>query len=148
MIAVIDSNVLVAGLLSKRADSPVARILDGMVAAEFRFAVSVELIAEYHRVLRYPKVARLHGFDDEQINDFLSGLILNAQVREPVAVEVEISDAADRFLFQLLAGLNSGALVTGDKRLLVQAPDWASVVGADSFCSFWAGALKAKTEDR
>jgi uncharacterized protein len=135
LIAVIDSNVLVAGLLSKRADSPVCRILDGMVAAEFGFAVSIDLIAEYHRVLRYPKVARLHGLGDSQINDLLSGLILQAQVREPVSVEVEINDPADVFLFELLASLNSGVLVTGDKRLLAQAPDWASVVGAGSFCS-------------
>lgn len=133
MIAVIDSNVLVAGLLSKRADSPVSRIVSGMAAADFRFAVSVELIAEYHRVLRYPKVARLHGFDDGQINDLLSGLILNAQVREPVAVEVAIDDAADVFLFELLAGLKAGVLVTGDKRLLGQAPDWSSVVGPATF---------------
>ena len=136
MIAVIDSNVLVAGLLSRRADSPVSRILNGMQAAEFGFAVSIDLIAEYHRVLRYPKVARLHGYDNGQINDLLSGLIFNAQLREPVPVSVDIEDAADVFLFELLASLDSGVLVTGDKRLLLQAPNWASVVGPSTFLDF------------
>lgn len=133
MIAVIDSNVLVAGLLSRRVDSPVSRILDGMQTAAFGFAVSLDLIAEYHRVLRYPKVAELHGFDDGQLNELLAGLMLNARIREPVSVDVNIDDAADVFLFELLASLNSGVLVTGDKRLLVQAPDWASVIGPSTF---------------
>jgi len=133
LIAVVDSNVLVAGLLSNRADSPVVRILDGMCSATFPFAVSIDLISEYHRVLRYPKVARVHGFEDAQVNELLSGLVTHAVVRESVAVDVDIDDPADVFLFELLATLPSGVLVTGDKQLRRQAPNWASVVSPRAF---------------
>ena len=37
---IIDTNVVVAGLLTANEASPVARILDGMLAAAFPFVVS------------------------------------------------------------------------------------------------------------
>ena len=42
---IVDTNVVVAGLLTARADSPVARVLDGMLAAVFSFAISDALLA-------------------------------------------------------------------------------------------------------
>ena len=38
---IIDTNVIVAGLLTAHDDSPVARMLDGMLSAAFPFVVSV-----------------------------------------------------------------------------------------------------------
>jgi uncharacterized protein len=38
-VFVVDTNVVVAGLLSSHAESPVAKILDGMLRASFRFAL-------------------------------------------------------------------------------------------------------------
>ncbi|WP_376697471.1 putative toxin-antitoxin system toxin component, PIN family [Wenzhouxiangella sp. EGI_FJ10305] len=127
-VAVIDSNVLVAGLLTRRPDSPTARIVDGMLTARFRFALSMELLAEYHRVLRYPKVARLHGLSDAAINDFLTELALPAIMVEPGQCQVDLADPDDAFLFQMLIELPEGLLVTGDQLLLECGPDWARVV--------------------
>ena len=42
---IVDTNVVVAGLLTGDATSPVARILDGMLAATFPFVVSEALLA-------------------------------------------------------------------------------------------------------
>jgi uncharacterized protein len=47
---VIDTNVVVVGLLTSHPDSPVARILDGMLAAAFAFVLSEALLAEYRVV--------------------------------------------------------------------------------------------------
>jgi predicted nucleic acid-binding protein len=80
--AVIDSSVLVAGLLTRDPDAPKARIVDGMLSAEFRFALSMDLLAEYHRVLRYPKVSSLHGLDDGEIDDLLTELAIPAVMIE------------------------------------------------------------------
>ena len=132
-IAVIDSNVLVAGLLTRQADSPTAKIVDGMLSAQFTFAVSVELIAEYHRVLRYPKVARLHGLSDTGIDDLLTELVVPATVVEPARRSFEVPDPGDVFLFELLAALSDGVLVTGDRLLLEDGPDWARVVEPADF---------------
>ena len=51
---IVDTNVVVAGLLNKDEASPVARILDGMLAAAFPFVVSEALLAEYRTVLVRP----------------------------------------------------------------------------------------------
>jgi predicted nucleic acid-binding protein len=51
---IVDTNVLVAGLITGNDASPVARILDGMLAAVFPFVVSEALLAEYRAVLVRP----------------------------------------------------------------------------------------------
>ena len=58
-VFIIDTNVIVAGRLTSDADSPVTRILDGMLRASFRFVVSEGLPAEYRQVLLRPKAPRL-----------------------------------------------------------------------------------------
>ncbi len=66
-ILIIDTNVLVAGLLTSHADSPVARILDGMLGAAFPFALSETLLAEYRTVLVRPRLCKLHGLSESEI---------------------------------------------------------------------------------
>jgi len=56
--AVIDTNVVVSGLLTSLAASPTVRILDGMLVGAFRFLLSVELLAEYRAVLLRQKIRR------------------------------------------------------------------------------------------
>ena len=51
---IVDTNVVVAGLLTKHEASPDARILDGMLGAAFPFVVSEALLAEYRTVLVRP----------------------------------------------------------------------------------------------
>ena len=58
---IVDTNVVVAGLLTGNATSPVARILDGMLGAAFPFVVSEALLAEYRAVLVRPALRKLHG---------------------------------------------------------------------------------------
>ena len=43
---VVDTNVVVAGLITGASDSPVRRVLDGMLAGAFRFLLSPDLLAE------------------------------------------------------------------------------------------------------
>ncbi|WP_309624813.1 PIN domain-containing protein, partial [Methylibium sp.] len=57
----VDTTVVVAGLLTKDETSPVARILDGMLAAAVPFVVSEALLAEYRTVLVRPTLRKLHG---------------------------------------------------------------------------------------
>ncbi|MCX7255253.1 MAG: hypothetical protein NTZ64_00575 [Polaromonas sp.] len=66
---IICTNVVV-GLLTGHADSPVARILDGMVSAAFPFVVSEALLAEYRAVLVLPK---LHGLPEAEMDAIHDG---------------------------------------------------------------------------
>jgi len=104
---VIDTNVLVAGLLTSHADSPVARILDGMLSAAFPFVLSEVLLAEYRSVLLRPHLRQLHGLTETEVDTLLleiarHGIVLDAKPA----------------MWDLLATRDDLQLVTGDKLLL------------------------------
>lgn len=114
---IVDTNVVVAGLLTANETSPVARILDGMLRAAFPFVVSEALLAEYHSVLARPKVRILHGLSNGEIETILTALAQHAIVMAPVAA-ARAPDRGDQLLWDLLAARKDLLLVTGDKRLI------------------------------
>lgn len=116
---IIDTNVLVAGLLTQNADSPVARILDGMLSAGFGFVLSEALLAEYHAVLVRPKLRKLHGLSVAEIDVILTDVARHAIVLTPLngVAAPRAPDAGDQFLWDLLAARPDLILVTGDKLL-------------------------------
>ncbi|MBA4254622.1 MAG: twitching motility protein PilT [Polaromonas sp.] len=131
---VIDTNVVVAGLLASRPDSPVARILDGMLAATFSFVLSEPLLAEYRTVLLRPHLSKLHGLSEAEVDTVLQELAQHAivlttpdptQQRAAPSAPPLAPDPGDQFLWDLLATRADLVLVTGDKRLLA-TPDMAS----------------------
>ena len=117
---IVDTNVVVAGLLTAQAASPVARILDGMLTAAFPFVVSPALLAEYHAVLVRPALRKLHGLSVKQIETILTDLAQHAIVLEPEAGP-PAPDPGDQLLWDLLAERAELRLVTGDKLLLKDA---------------------------
>ncbi|UUZ78000.1 PIN domain-containing protein [Polaromonas sp. P1(28)-13] len=82
---IIDTNVVVAGLLTAHADSPVARILDGMLGAAFPFVVSEALLAEYRAVLVRPRLCKLHGLSSAEVDAILTDLARHAIVLAPIS---------------------------------------------------------------
>lgn len=119
---IVDTNVVVAGLLSAQAEAPTARILDGMLAAAFAYVVSSELLAEYRDVLCRPKLRKLHGLSTEDIETVLTELALHAIVLA-AASSSPAPDPGDQHLWGLLAARDDLVLVTGDARLL-DSNDW------------------------
>ena len=114
---IIDTNVVVADLLTMHADSPVARILEGMLGAAFLFVVSEALLAEYRLVLVRPKLRQLHGLSEAEIDIILTDMARHAIVLAPVrtAATPMAPDPGDQFLWDLLADRADLVLVTGDK---------------------------------
>ena len=114
---IVDTNVVVAGLLTKHEASPVARILDGMLAAAFPFVVSEALLAEYRTVLVRPNLRKLHGLTVAEVEAILTDIAQHAIVLVPVAAP-PAPDPGDQLLWGLLAARADLLLVTGDKLLL------------------------------
>ena len=126
---VIDTNVVVAGLIGSAADSPVRRVLDGMLAGTFRFVLSPDLLAEYRRVLLRPAILARHELSSDQVDVILTAIAANAQVRDPVARTAPgAPDRGDDHLWRLLHAMPGLTLVTGDRLMLEQPPQFASVV--------------------
>ncbi len=99
---IVDTNVVVAGLLTRQDASPVARILDGMLAAAFPFVVSEALLAEYRTVLVRPNLRKLHGLTVAEVEAILTDLVQHAIVLVPVA-SPPAPDPGDRLLWELLS---------------------------------------------
>jgi predicted nucleic acid-binding protein len=112
--AVIDTNVVVSGLLTKLAESPTAWILDRMLAGGFRFLLSIDLLAEYRTVLLRPKIRRRHRLRPREIDRILTEIAANAAFPEVDQTET----TGDRHLWVLLSAVPGAILVTGDRRLI------------------------------
>lgn len=129
---IVDTNVVVAGLLTGNATSPVARILDGMLAAAFPFVVSEALLAEYRAVLVRPALRKLHGLTVAEVETLLTDIAQHAIVLAP-GVGAPGPDAGDQLLWDLLAARPDLWLVTGDKALQGDATMQARVASPQAF---------------
>ncbi|MDE0508520.1 MAG: putative toxin-antitoxin system toxin component, PIN family [Gammaproteobacteria bacterium] len=130
--AVIDTNIVVSGLIAADAGSPIAKILDGMLKGEIPYLMSEELLIQYAKVLRRPKLANLHRLTEQEIDTLLAEIVANAMWREPAPAE-EAPDSDDSHLWRLLASEYGSILVTGDKLLLSNPPASHSVVSPRNY---------------
>ena len=119
MRVVLDVNVLVSALLS-RAGAP-GRLLALWLEGAFELVVSEELLAELGRALAYPKL-REH-ISPEDAADFIAllrstaSMVAGAERPEPIS-----RDPGDDYLLAL-AKASASVLVSGDRDLLVLAPE-------------------------
>lgn len=133
--AIIDINVVVAGLLTNDASAPTALILDAMIQGQLIFVVSTELVAEYRSVLLRPRIAALHGLATGQVDDLLTTIVANAIVREINTSASAAPDPGDQHLWDLLASVPNAVRVTGDKALRDGAPASAAVLSPRAWIS-------------
>jgi putative PIN family toxin of toxin-antitoxin system len=133
VVSIIDTNIVISGLITSDTSSPPARILDAMLNGKFLYLMSTELLNEYALVLRRPKLVRLHGLSDEEIDSLLSALVANAIWREPSAP----SKAPDPGLWALLTSYAECLLVTGDQLLVENPPLSSSVILARGFIDLY-----------
>jgi uncharacterized protein len=134
LVALVDTNVVVSGVLTAAADSPTARILEAMAAGTLHFILSDDLFAEYRAVLLRPAVVARHGLTEAEVDAVLEDIVANAGWREPAAaggptrgpaaVEAALPSApprpvvpGDEHVLALLEAEPQATLVTGDRRL-------------------------------
>ena len=137
-VFVVDTNVIVAGLITSRETSPVSRILDGMLSGRLIYLLSPALLDEYRQVLLRPKLTDLHGLTDSQVDRVLVELAANAIWRDP-GVAAQAPDRGDDHLWMLLATEPGSILVTGDRLLREHPPDNSSAISPET----WAARFSA-----
>ncbi|MCY3621902.1 MAG: putative toxin-antitoxin system toxin component, PIN family [Gammaproteobacteria bacterium] len=131
-VYIVDTNVVVSGVIGNDLDSPPARIVDAMLDGGFLYSLSPELLHEYADILRRPRIARIHGWTDEQLDRFLTDLVANSVWREPAATE-PAPDPGDDHLWALLAAHRQACLVTGDQLLVSNPRPYSRVVTPRQF---------------
>ena len=135
--AIIDTNVVGAGLIGRSARSPVVRIFDGMIAAKFAFVLSDALLQEYGGVLLRPKLTKAHGLSTDEIDTILGEIAVHAIVLTPAQSFAASPDLGDQHLWDLLASHDDVVLVTGDSLLLASGPMQARVLTPQAFVDSW-----------
>ena len=133
-VCVVDTNVVVSGLISSDKDSPTVLVLDAMLGGDLVYLLSQELLNEYSTVLRRTKLTRLHGLGNEDIDRLLTHLVANAMWRDP-AVMGDAPDSADGHLWALLATFPGAVLITSDQLLTEEPPSPGSVISPRRFRS-------------
>jgi putative PIN family toxin of toxin-antitoxin system len=136
---IVDTNVLVAGLITSQPSSPTAQVLDAMLDGRLLYLLSPALLREYRQVLLRPKLVRLHGLSEDEIDRLLTELTANALWREPSQDAPESApDPGDDHLWALLGSELGAILVTGDA-LLLDNPRAGSTVITASACAVLLG---------
>lgn len=134
---VVDTNVVVAGLLTARTDSPVARVLDGMLGAAFPFVLSDALLAEYRAVLQRPSLRKVHRLTQNQLDVILVEIAQHAIVLSGVPAR-PAPESGDQHLWEILAARDDLLLTTGDKRLQDDSEWGHRVLSPTAFVDRWA----------
>ncbi len=129
---IVDTNVIVSGVIGADPQSPPALILEAMLDGTLLYLMSDALLNEYSSVLRRPGLVRLHGLTDDEIDRLLADLVANGIWREPVAGGNSPS-AGDVHLWALLATYPQTQLVTDDRLLVENPPTGSSVISPRHF---------------
>ena len=131
-IFIVDTNVVVSGLISSDSNSPPARILDAMLEGAFPYVMSTALSNEYSSVLRRPAVVRQHRLTEPEVALLLSNLTENAIWHDPVLNNIA-PDLGDNHIWALLKSPLHTQLITGDKLLIENPPVGAIVISPRNF---------------
>ena len=118
--AVVDTNVLVRGILRRR-EAAAVRVFDALVRGDFRPLVSDHILGEVSKTLREPDVRALRRLEDDEIDAITSAL---REVCELVPGDYKDLDKVPRDLKDrpiVAAGIEGGAhfLITDDHRDLL-----------------------------
>lgn len=128
-IFIVDTNVIAAGLITGRPDSPTARVLDDMLSGSLIYLLSPDLLNEYRHVLLRPKLTRLHGLQAPEVEQILIELTANAIWRDPPADRSHRApDPCDGHLWDLLASEPAAILITGDHLRIENPRPQSSVI--------------------
>lgn len=128
--AVIDTNVIVASLLTKHHDSATARVMDAVFSGKVVPLLNDEIIAEYRDVLHRKRL----GLNPEKC-DFIISLITDlGMTLDRISTNASMVDEKDRVFYEIaLAGLDMGnsKLVTGNTK---HYPEVDFIVTPAQFC--------------
>ena len=125
---IIDTNVVVSGLISRSPYSPTAMILENMLSGQLVFVLSPALLAEYRTVLLRLTITKRHGLTEPEVDQILIELTANAKWSEPDQDDAHVApDNGDDHLWALLKMHPEASLITGD-RLLIQNPRPGSTI--------------------
>lgn len=120
--AVVDTNVIVAGVLSSNATSASRALIDRLRAGEFLLLMSPEALLEIEEVLTLPEMKAIHGLTDDEIRAFCQSLQVGSRMvsgTTPVSPALT-RDVTDTKWVAIAVEGDADCLVTKDRRHLLR----------------------------
>jgi putative PIN family toxin of toxin-antitoxin system len=120
--AVVDTNVVVSGLLSYSSQSASAGVMDALRAGSFVLVQSAETLLELRRVLGESLVPEKYGWNENDFDDFCAKLsrLCRVVVHTPSTQTLDLRDITDAKFVSLARAANADYLVTYDARPLLR----------------------------
>jgi putative PIN family toxin of toxin-antitoxin system len=139
MIVTIDTNVLLAALISNQGASHF--ILQLVLEEKLNLAISTQVLLESDDVLRRPEVKSLHGLNDSEIDDLLDTLVLLAKKYAVYfRIRPNLIDEGDNLIFECAFTSSSDYLITSNVKDF-QGAEWKGVrfkvLTPSDFCKEW-----------
>jgi uncharacterized protein len=132
MDIVLDTNVLVAGLLSPfGACGEIVRMVS---AGELALSFDARILSEYQEVLRRPKF----GFEEEKVATLIDYIVFRGQAIAPSPLPHSLPDTDDEPFLEVTLASQAVCLVTGNQRHF-PADRWqgAKVISPNEFLIFY-----------
>jgi putative PIN family toxin of toxin-antitoxin system len=143
MEIVIDTNVLVAGLLSPfGACGEIVRMVS---VGELTLSFDARIILEYKEVLRRPKF----GFEEDKIASFLDYIVYRGRAVAPTPLPYSLPDPDDESFLEVALASQAGCLVTGNQEHFpAELCKGAKVITPNEFLIFFKNQLAKKKRVR
>lgn len=116
--AVIDTNVLVAAVLTHNPESPTVRIVDGLFLHEYVIMYDDDIIKEYREVLSRKKF----NIREEHVNNLIAFIITNGVSSNRLAFDQPMVDEKDRVFYEVAFSCEDSYLVTGNLKHFPKEP--------------------------
>lgn len=110
MTVVVDTNVIVSGLLSPA--GPPGEILRMVASGQLRLCYDARVLAEYRTVLARQRF----GFDQDLIRDFLEQIEHSGVLAMTTPIGERFTDDDDRPFAEVAMGCQAAYLITGNLR--------------------------------
>jgi hypothetical protein len=116
--AVLDTNVLVSGLLSKQ--GPPHQVLDAWLEGYYALVTSLYLVDELIHVLSYPRIADRSRLAEREITNILAALLSQAEVTPgQIHLPGVTRDPKDDAVVACAVEGEADYIISGDQDLLV-----------------------------
>jgi putative PIN family toxin of toxin-antitoxin system len=111
LLIVLDTNVLVSGMLSKK--GPPSKILDLILSNQIQVAYDNRILSEYNEVLIRPELK----LDISKVNTIVNQIELAGKLIEPKKLSTKgYTDLDDIMFAEVFISADAEALVTGNLR--------------------------------
>lgn len=140
MNIVVDTNVLVAGLLSPF--GACGEIVSMISAGELTLSFDARILSEYIEVLRRPRFR----FEEEKVTVFLDYIVYSGRAVAPFPLSLSLPDPDDEPFLEVALASQAACLVTGNqKHFPAERCQGAKIISPNEFLIFFKNQQAEKT---